>query len=167
MTPGPIPPSSAGRVRGARVGTRTVAWGTMWRPPHEQTGRPLVCVVDDIADNRVLVTAVLERAGMGVVTARDGVELDALLEGGVAPDIFLIDLVLPGESGESIHARLRSDERWRSCPMLAYTAKAMAGAAARGLALGFDGYLVKPIDIYTLPGVLRAHWRRVRREDPP
>ena len=115
---------------------------------------PLVCVIEDYPDSRVLITAVLSRAGIDVVTAEDGRELDKVLASGREPSLFVIDLSLPGENGISILTRLRSDGRFRETPMVALTAHAMAGEAERGRAAGFDDYITKPIDIKTLPARL-------------
>lgn len=116
--------------------------------------RPLICVVEDYVDSRVLISAVLGRAGMDVVTAMDGRALDAVLAAGHRPGLFLIDLSLPGEDGVSILHRLRADKRYRATPMVALTAHAMAGDAERGRAAGFDDYITKPIDIATFAGRL-------------
>jgi CheY-like chemotaxis protein len=116
--------------------------------------RPLICVVDDSVDNRVLMTAVLERAGMEVVTAADGRALDERLTVGSMPDLFILDLSLPGESGMSIMRRLRGDPKWSERRMVACTAHAMVGDAQRGLAEGFDTYLTKPIDVTTLASMV-------------
>ncbi|MBV8194719.1 MAG: response regulator, partial [Candidatus Dormibacteraeota bacterium] len=74
-----------------------------------------------------------------------------LLASGRDPRLFLIDLSLPGEDGTSILRRLRADIRFRSTPMVALTAHAMAGDADRGRANGFDDYITKPFDVATLP----------------
>lgn len=118
--------------------------------------RPLICVIEDYADSRVLITTVLSRAGMEVITAEDGAALDDLMATGCRPGLFLIDLSLPGEDGLSILRRLRSQVQYKDTPMVALTAHAMAGDAERGRAAGFDGYLTKPIDIVTLPDRLNA-----------
>lgn len=118
--------------------------------------RPLVCVIEDYADSRVLITAVLANAGMEVVTAEDGTELDVLIAAGREPRLFLIDLSLPGEDGTSILRRLRSDTRFTATPMIALTAHAMAGDAESGRAAGFDDYITKPIDVTSLPARLRG-----------
>ena len=119
--------------------------------------RSLVCVVDDSADNRVLMVAVLERAGMDVVAVEDGRAMDEMLAGGRVPDLFILDLSLPGEDGTSILHRLRGDPRWVSRPVLACTAHAMLGDATRGLAAGFDGYLTKPVDVTQLAAVVSGY----------
>jgi CheY-like chemotaxis protein len=117
--------------------------------------QPLVCVIEDYPDSRVLITAVLTKAGMEVVTAGSGAELDTLLSKGREPQLFLIDLSLPGEDGTSILSRLRLETKFRDTPMIALTAHAMAGDADRGRAAGFDDYITKPIDVATLPVLLR------------
>jgi CheY-like chemotaxis protein len=114
----------------------------------------LICVVDDSQDNRALMTAVLERAGMAVIAVEDGRALDEVLARQTMPDLFVLDLALPGESGVAILRRLRGDPRWVGIPMLACTAHAMAGDAERGLAEGFDAYVTKPIDITSLVGLV-------------
>jgi CheY-like chemotaxis protein len=116
--------------------------------------QPLVCVIEDYPDSRVLIVAVLSNAGMDVVTAESGAELDVLLATGLQPNLFLIDLSLPGEDGTSILRRLRNDARFKDTPMVALTAHAMAGEAERGRAAGFNDYITKPIDITTLPARL-------------
>jgi CheY-like chemotaxis protein len=118
--------------------------------------QPLICVIEDYADSRVLITTVLSRAGMDVITAEDGHALDVLLAAGNQPSLFLIDLSLPVEDGVSILRRLRSQERFKGTPMVALTAHAMAGDADRGRAAGFDDYVTKPIDVATLPSRLGA-----------
>jgi CheY-like chemotaxis protein len=122
--------------------------------------RPLVCVVDDVEVNRALMTAVLERGVIDVIAVTDGKAMEEVLATGVVPDLFLLDLSLPGESGTAILRRLRSDPRWASRPILACTAQAMAGDAERGLVEGFDAYLTKPVDIGTVARVVTGFLRR-------
>jgi CheY-like chemotaxis protein len=121
--------------------------------------QPLICVIEDYPDSRVLITAVLTKAGMEVVTAGSGSELDVLLSNGREPKLFLIDLSLPGEDGTSILSRLRLDAKFRDTPMIALTAHAMAGDAERGRAAGFDEYITKPVDVATLPALLSGFIR--------
>jgi CheY-like chemotaxis protein len=120
---------------------------------------PLICVIEDYPDSRVLITAVLTKAGMEVVTAGSGSELDVLLSNGREPKLFLIDLSLPGEDGTSILSRLRLDAKFRDTPMIALTAHAMTGDADRGRAAGFDDYITKPVDVATLPALLSGFIR--------
>jgi two-component system cell cycle response regulator DivK len=118
--------------------------------------KPLVLVVEDYADNRVLVRALLDAAGIEVEAVEDGAALDRALAGGAEPDLFLLDLSLPGEDGPSLMRRLKSHERWSSCPVVALTAHAMDGDAEKALGQGFDGYITKPIDIATFAATVSS-----------
>jgi CheY-like chemotaxis protein len=68
-----------------------------------------------------------------------------------------MDIQLPGIGGVEALARLRSDERTRSVPVLALTAQAMEGDRERFLEAGFDGYLSKPVDIADLVDTVRRY----------
>jgi CheY-like chemotaxis protein len=120
--------------------------------------KPVVCIVEDYADNRVLVTALLNSAGMEVTEAEDGQALARVLEGDeFEPDLFLLDLSLPGEDGTSLMRRLKADARWRSVPIVALTAHAMEGDEEKALRQGFDGYITKPIDIATFAETVKGY----------
>jgi CheY-like chemotaxis protein len=121
--------------------------------------KPLICVVEDYADNRVLVTALLNQAGIEVNAVEDAEALDRLLAQGAEPDLFLLDLSLPGEDGTSLMRRLKGHERWREVPVVALTAHAMEGDEARALGHGFDGYITKPIDIATFAETVNSFLR--------
>ena len=119
--------------------------------------KPVVCVVEDYADNRVLVTALLNSAGIEVTAAEDGSALTRVLDDGAVPDLFLLDLSLPGEDGPTLMRRLKSDPRWVEKPVVALTAHAMEGDQEKALGQGFDGYITKPIDIGTFAETVRAY----------
>lgn len=121
--------------------------------------KPLVCIVEDYADNRVLVTALLNSAGIEVSSVEDGVALDRVLESGAVPDLFLLDLSLPGEDGPTLMRRLKADPRWLEKPVVALTAHAMEGDEEKALGQGFDGYITKPIDIGTFAETVKAYMR--------
>jgi CheY-like chemotaxis protein len=119
--------------------------------------KPLVCVVEDYADNRVLVTALLNSAGIDVTAAEDGSALSRVLDDGAEPDLFLLDLSLPGEDGPTLMRRLKGDPRWLEKPVVALTAHAMEGDEAKALGQGFDGYITKPIDIATFADTVKGY----------
>ena len=105
--------------------------------------RPTIAVVEDNADNRLLVDAMLgDRFELQEYT--NGV--DALL--GMRerkPDLVLLDVSLPGMDGVEVVSRIRRDALLAGVPVVALTAHAMAGDRERYLAAGFDGYVAKPI----------------------
>jgi two-component system, cell cycle response regulator DivK len=115
-----------------------------------------VLVVEDNEKNLKLVRDVLHATGYSTLeatTGEDAVELARSQE----PALVLMDVRLPGIDGVEALARLRRDERTASIPVLAVTAQAMSGDRERFLAVGFDGYLSKPIDVDELIQVVRDH----------
>ena len=102
-----------------------------------------VAVVEDNADNRLLLQAILDGL-YDLVEYENGVDalngLSAQL-----PDLVLLDISLPGMDGNEILARIRADDRLKRLPVIALTAHAMAGDREKYLAAGFNDYITKPI----------------------
>jgi two-component system cell cycle response regulator DivK len=119
----------------------------------------LILIVDDNENNRKLARDVLEFAGFSTVEATGGVEGVALAMEHT-PDLVLMDIQLPDLDGVEALQRLRADERTATIPVLALTAQAMRGDRERFLAVGFDGYLSKPVDVRELLGTVREHCDR-------
>ena len=102
-----------------------------------------VAVVEDNADNRLLLQAILD--GMyEVVEYENGIDALAGLTASL-PDLVLLDISLPGMDGNEILARIRADEHLKRLPVIALTAHAMAGDREKYLTAGFNDYITKPI----------------------
>lgn len=103
-----------------------------------------IAVVEDNADNRLLIEAFLADQ-YDIAAYADGPEA---LEGmrAVPPELVLLDISLPLMPGEEVLRVMRLDESLRSVPVVAVTAHAMPGDREHFLAVGFDDYLSKPID---------------------
>ncbi|HLN02744.1 MAG TPA: response regulator [Bryobacteraceae bacterium] len=114
-----------------------------------------VLIIEDHADNLELMNYLLKAFGYATVTAADGL---AGMELARNQDLGLIlcDIQLPGIDGFEVARRLKQDERLRSIPLVAITALAMVGDRERALAVGFDGYLAKPIDPETFVASVEA-----------
>ena len=131
--------------------------------PGEATARGApgltVLVADDVETNRAVARLFLEPLRIRAVEARDGrAALEALREGGV--DAALVDLRMPGLSGEEVLRAVRAGEAGDpQLPLLAVTADHMADTEALRAA-GFDGVILKPMDQRALQtalmGVLAA-----------
>ena len=102
-----------------------------------------IAVVEDNADNRLLLQAILDGLYQ-VVEYENGVDALAGLSA-TLPDLVLLDISLPGMDGNEILARIRADDRLRRLPVIALTAHAMAGDREKYLAAGFNDYITKPI----------------------
>lgn len=102
-----------------------------------------IAVVEDNADNRLLLQALLAER-YELVEFDNGVDALAGLSASL-PDLVLLDISLPGMDGNEILARIRADERLRALPVIALTAHAMSGDREKYLNEGFNDYITKPI----------------------
>lgn len=120
-------------------------------------------VVDDHPTNLQLAQEVLEAAGAEVVTATNG--LEAVARAG-AEDLgaVLMDIHMPEMDGFQAAQRIRADLGDRSPPIIAMTARALAGDREDALAAGMDDYIAKPIEVPTLLDTL-ARWLGVAATD--
>ena len=118
-----------------------------------------ILVVEDNEKNMKLFRDVLESRGYRTLEATSGEEAVELALAS-DPALVLMDVQLPGIDGVEALARLRSDGRTASIPVLALTAQAMQGDRERFLAAGFDGYISKPVDILELLRTVREHCDR-------
>lgn len=105
--------------------------------------KPTIAVVEDNADNRLLVEAILDDQYEIVEYETGQAALDGLAAS--IPDLVLLDISLPEMDGTEVLRRMRSDPRLSSIPVIALTAHAMTGDRERFLGQGFDDYLTKPI----------------------
>jgi two-component system cell cycle response regulator DivK len=102
-----------------------------------------IAVVEDNADNRLLLGAILSDR-YEVIEYEDGVAALAGLRRR-RPDLVMLDISLPGMDGCEVLRQLRADAALRDLPVIALTAHAMAGDREHYLAQGFDHYVAKPI----------------------
>ena len=102
-----------------------------------------IAVVEDNADNRLLLQAILDTQ-YDLVEYENGTDALAGLSARL-PDLVLLDISLPGMDGNEILSRIRADARLRDLPVIALTAHAMSGDREKYLAAGFNDYITKPI----------------------
>ena len=102
-----------------------------------------IALVEDNADNRLLVGAILED-----LYEIDEYETGAEALAGIArdtPALVLLDISLPAMDGTEVLRRMRGDPKLRDLPVVALTAHAMSGDREKYLGMGFDAYVTKPI----------------------
>lgn len=115
-----------------------------------------ILIVDDNRMNLELAQAILEDAGYEVRTARDADEALAAIAT-ERPSVVLMDVQLPGVDGLTLTRRLKADPETRGIPVVALTAFAMTGDAEKAREAGCDGYVTKPVDVRTLPAVVKGY----------
>jgi two-component system OmpR family response regulator len=117
-----------------------------------------VLVVDDDPHIRELVRIFLEREGLDVLEASDGVEALAMLETTKA-DMVILDVMMPNMDGWELCRRLRLAGDF---PLLIITAKGETSQKIKGFQLGTDDYLVKPFEPVELVARVKALLKRYR-----
>jgi CheY-like chemotaxis protein len=112
--------------------------------------------IEDNASNRKLVELVVSRLpSLELVEALDG-ETGLELARSLRPDLILLDLRLPGISGEEVLAELRDDPTTAGLRVVVISAEARPGETSRVLEGGAERYLVKPVDVEELLAVLES-----------
>lgn len=114
-----------------------------------------VLVVDDVEDNRLLLKTMLERAGYRVILAGNGLEAVAVFQA-QAPDIVLLDVMMPVMDGYEAAGRIKSCAGARFVPILFVTALTDERDLAKCVEAGGDDFIVKPISRTLLKAKLLA-----------
>jgi chemosensory pili system protein ChpA (sensor histidine kinase/response regulator) len=105
--------------------------------------RTFALVVDDSITVRRVTQRLLERNGMRVLTAKDGMDAVSLLQENL-PDIILLDIEMPRMDGYEVAAHVRNDPRLKDIPIVMITSRVSEKHRARAIELGVDDYLGKP-----------------------
>jgi chemosensory pili system protein ChpA (sensor histidine kinase/response regulator) len=104
---------------------------------------PLVMVVDDSITVRKVTGRLIERNGMNVITAKDGVDAISQLQER-KPDIMLLDIEMPRMDGFEVATLVRHDERLKDLPIIMITSRTGEKHRERAMAIGVNEYLGKP-----------------------
>ena len=121
-----------------------------------------VLVIDDEAPIRLLCRVNLEAEGMEVLEAADGpTGLEQARE--QAPDVILLDVMMPGLDGWRVAEELLEDDRTRRIPIIFLTARAEFRDRARGLDIGGVDYVTKPFNPLELAPLVRGLLDRIDR----
>ena len=105
--------------------------------------RPLALVVDDSITVRRVMERFLQRNGMRVVTAKDGLDAISVLSDN-KPDIILLDIEMPRMDGYEFAKHVRNDERISDVPIIMITSRVGDKHRARAIEIGVNDYLGKP-----------------------
>jgi chemosensory pili system protein ChpA (sensor histidine kinase/response regulator) len=112
-------------------------------PREKADARPVALVVDDSITVRRVTQRLLERNGMRVLTARDGLDAVGVLAEHL-PDVILLDIEMPRMDGYEVAAHVRNDPRLRDIPIIMITSRVGEKHRARAIELGVTDYLGKP-----------------------
>ncbi len=111
--------------------------------PTPSDERPLALVVDDSITVRRVTERFLQRNGMRVVTAKDGMDAISALADNL-PDVILLDIEMPRMDGYEFASHVRNDPRVADVPIIMITSRVGDKHRARAIEIGVDDYLGKP-----------------------
>jgi two-component system NtrC family sensor kinase len=127
-------------------------------------GPKKILTVDDSLTYLHEVAAQLRQEGYDVIPARSGEEALELLSV-QSVDCILLDLVMPGLSGQETCRRIKGSAAWRDIPLIMHTALEEPAAMIEGINAGADDYIAKSSDLEVLCARVRAQLRRKQFED--
>jgi two-component system phosphate regulon response regulator PhoB len=122
-----------------------------------------ILIVEDEEPLTTLLRYNLEAEGYEVDAVTRGDEADTRLRE-TAPDLIVLDWMLPGLSGIELCRRLRTRPQTQALPIIMLTARGEESERIRGLATGADDYIVKPFSVPELLARIRALLRRASPE---
>ncbi len=105
--------------------------------------RPTALVVDDSITVRRVTERFLQRHGMRVLTAKDGLDALSVMQD-TKPDVILLDIEMPRMDGYEFASHVRNDERYSDVPIIMITSRVGDKHRARAIELGVNDYLGKP-----------------------
>jgi len=134
--------------------------------PVPAMARTRILIIEDERDLTDVLSYNLQREGYETIVAHDGQEglrkAQTLL-----PDLILLDLMLPGMSGQDVCRELRAGERTREIPIVIVSAKSEEMDQVVGFSLGADDYVTKPFSVKVLLQRIKALQRRLEGGKDP
>lgn len=127
--------------------------------PAQLPSKPRVLMADDQTELLYLMKEMVEYSGFDVITATDGVEaMKAVFE--THPDIIVLDYNMPRKNGLEVAQDLKNNPLFAHIPIMIVTAFGEKHAKLKGLSMGIDDYLIKPVDADELVARIRMILKR-------
>jgi len=147
-------PQANGKTNGSRIPTITFTPSPQDTVKGELTGRK-VLVVDDDVRNIFALTGALESQGMEVLFEENGPDAIRTLQNSTGIEVVLMDVMMPEMDGFETMRRIREMPGFSNLPIIALTAKAMAGDREKCIEAGATDYIAKPVDIPRLFSLIK------------
>jgi CheY-like chemotaxis protein len=119
-----------------------------------------ILVVDDDMRNVFALSKILKEAGMEVLKAENGVKALEILDLHKNIDMVLMDIMMPEMDGYETMRRIRAQEKFKTLPILALTAKAMKEDRKNCIDAGANDYISKPIELERLLSLMRVWMKK-------
>ena len=122
----------------------------------ENSNQPHILVIEDDDNISELLAFMLEREGYRVSVSSDGLKAQQFISESPAPDLIVLDLMLPFVDGFDLVKQVRSQANWEAVPVIMLSANGQDADIVHALEAGANDYVVKPFQ----PMVLLARIRR-------
>ncbi len=122
-----------------------------------------ILIVDDDIKNIFVLDAALKEFNATTFTAFNGQEAINFLEDNSQVDLVLMDIMMPVMNGYEAMEKIRENDKLKSIPIIAVTAKAMKEDREKCIQLGADDYMAKPIDISILGNLIKV-WSKKKHK---
>ena len=113
-----------------------------------------VLVVEDSLTDTEVLTLYLKQVGLTVVSVQSGEEAQARIRL-QKPDLVILDVILPGQSGFELCHSLKSNEDTKQIPVVICSSKGTEADQLWGSMLGANAYLAKPVDLQKLKHIIQ------------
>jgi len=135
----------------------------------DQRKKQTILIVDDNEDNIFLLSHIVSQGGYGIMLAHGGNEaLEVMQSSGGFIDLVLLDIMMPDVDGLTVTKILKESPRTKMIPILLLTASSRGSKyedVARGLDMGADDYMTKPLEKVELMARIRSLLRGKRLQD--
>jgi len=115
-----------------------------------------ILIVDDDNRNIYALKTTLEKRGMNILVAKDGLECIEIMQANHNVDLILMDIMMPIMDGYEAMSIIRQQMKQTDLPIIALTAKAMKNDRDKALQAGASDYISKPLNLDQLLSVLRV-----------
>jgi two-component system, chemotaxis family, response regulator PixH len=112
-----------------------------------------VLLVEDSLTETEMLTRYLRQAGLAVISAKNGEDAQTKLQV-QTPDLVLLDVILPGQSGFEICRKLKTNVTTKQIPVVICSTKGTEADKLWGSMLGADAYIAKPVDQQELVNIV-------------
>ncbi|MBL8587595.1 MAG: EAL domain-containing protein [Methylobacteriaceae bacterium] len=133
-------------------------------PTPQALAAPRILIVDDIADNRIILMRRFQRAGFETFEASGGLQALAMIARD-AFDIVLLDVMMPEMDGLQVLRMIRATHAESRLPVIMVTAKSQSEDIVTALSLGANDYVTKPVDFPVALARVRTQLERKRAEE--
>ncbi len=113
-----------------------------------------VLVVEDSLTDTEVLTLYLRQVGLAVVSVQSGEEAQARIRL-QKPDLVILDVILPGQSGFELCHSLKSNDDTKQIPVVICSSKGTEADQLWGSMLGANAYLAKPVDLQKLKHIIQ------------